>query len=239
MGKLGYNARVHQTDPTRIPKLIARLQDAWEGQPDLTLPAFIGALQNRGLSWGSTEAELLAILDEVAAEHPPLLVPTHEGAVYIATDEPKLTVTLTGSTAVVRNAADPKRMPGVWHYDTFRPTGPGRPLVVQDMEGVEHRLGMVEMITSLQPKNTADLEGLRRADIGAERWLLQCEDGSRAVLGQRVWVWTVQRRQTQLETLAWSQLVACKPGAEIVVAPAGGGKPRKLGLLKEAYLLEA
>ena len=236
---LGYNARVHETDPTRIPKLIARLQDAWEGQPDLTLPAFLGVLQNRGLSWGSTEDELLAILDEVASEHPSLLTAPLERTVCISTTAPQLTVTLTSTTAIVRNAADPKRMPGVWRYDAFRPTGPGRPLVVQDTEAVEHRLGVVEMITALPPKGTSMLDGLRRVDVGLERWLLQCEDGSRVILGQRIWIWTVQGRQTQLETVAWDQLLACTPSTEIVVAPAGGGRPRKLGLLKEVYQLEA
>ena len=236
---LGYNARVHETDPTRIPKLIARLQDAWEGQPDLTLPAFLGVLQNRGLSWGSTEDELLAILDEVAREHPSLLTAPLERTVCIATTAPQLTITLTSTTAIVRNAADPKRMPGVWRYDAFRPTGPGRPLVVRDTEGVEHRLGVVEMITGLPPKDADMLDGLRRVDVGSERWLLQCEDGSRVILGQRIWLWTVQGRQSLLETIAWDQLLACTPGAEIVVAPAGGGRPRKLGLLEEAYLLEA
>lgn len=229
---------MHDSDPTRIPKLIAALQETWEGQPDLTLPAFLGMLHNRGLSWASSEEELLELLSQVQAEHPPLIDGPLNAPVVFTTSSPRFSVTMTPSLVVVRSGEDVHRMPSMWAYGGFRPTGPGRPLVIRDVEGIEHRFGVVDLATVFSPEKAPPLVGLERAEVGAARWLITFETGERAVLGQRLRVWTTQGRETTLETYAWGEVEALEPGSEMRLAPADGGKPIVLGPVSEVVLLE-
>ena len=236
-------------DPTRIPQLMAAFQDAWEGQPDLTLPAFIGMLTQRGMSWSTSEEELLLILQELNSTHPALIDVPPVAPPLLITDHPRMAVTLTNGCVrlgegtsplvIARSGEDPQRMPAVWRYSSLRPAGPGRPLVVADTEGVEHRLGVVEMATSYRDHGRGELGGLLQSDIGTHRWLLLFEDGTRGLLGPRLRLWSTVGRETALKTLAWAGLIRCEPGCEMVVAPAGGGKPLRLGLLSAVILLEA
>ena len=218
---------------------MAALQQAWEGQPDLTLPAFIGVLQNRGLSWGSSEDELLELLRTMSEERPALLTAPLNQAVAVTTAGPRLSVTLTPEVVVVRNAADPQRMPGVWRYASFRPMSPARPLVVTDTEGVEHRLGVVEQVNVVKQSSDSQLAGLTPGDIGARRWLLMFADGRRALLGQRLRLWETAGRETHVRTLGWSELITCAAGEDMEIAPLGGGEPLELGLVETVLLLEA
>lgn len=229
---------MHPTDPTRIPALVAALQDAWEGQPDLTLPAFLGMLHNRGLSWGTSEEEMLELLLEVAREHPSLIDATRTHPTLLSTTAPPLAVTLSGNVAVVRSGDDPQRMPAVWEFSALRPTGPGRPLVLTDTEGVEHRLGVVTLATVFDPAAAPSLEGLAVGEIGGARWLVVFSDGRRAILGHRLRVWATEGRETRVETVAWVSVVACAPGSDMIVAPAGGRKPLGLGPVERVVLLE-
>lgn len=226
------------TDPTRIPQLIRALQEAWEGQPDLTLPAFIEMLRVRGMTWATSEEELAALLAQVRDEHPSLIDVPPTTPTLLSTTQPNLHVTLNGSRIVVRSADDPRRAPSVWTYTGLRPTGPGRPLVVVDTEGVEHRLGVVELATVLDESAAPALRGLRPADIGSARWCVVLDGGARVLVGPRLWVWRTVGRETVVETLAWEGVVKCEPGAEMEVAPARGGKPVVLGPVAEVLLLE-
>ena len=72
-------------DPTRIPQLIAALQEAWEGQPDLSFAQLVGVLENRGLRWGTSDTELLEMLGELSSEHPSLIDATAFPADELAT----------------------------------------------------------------------------------------------------------------------------------------------------------
>lgn len=229
---------MHQSDPTRIPKLIAALQETWEGQPDLTLPAFLGMLHSRGLSWASSEEELLELLLQVQAEHPSLIDGPLNAPVVFTTSSPRFSVTMTRSLVVVRSGEDAHRMPSMWAYESFRPAGPGRPLVITDVEGIEHRFGVVELATVFSPEKAPPLVGLERSEVGAARWLISFATGERAVLGQRLRVWATQGRETSLETYAWGKVEALEPGSEMRLAPADGGQPIVLGPVSEVVLLE-
>ncbi|APT93262.1 hypothetical protein CPHO_10560 [Corynebacterium phocae] len=59
-------------DPTRIDKVIASLRAAWEGQPDLPLATLLGVVSNAGIGWGSSDEQLVEVLEELASVHPPL-----------------------------------------------------------------------------------------------------------------------------------------------------------------------
>ncbi|WP_231286585.1 hypothetical protein [Corynebacterium timonense] len=226
------------SDPTRIPRVVDKLQRAWEGQPSLSLPALMGILANRGIGWGASDAELVAALAEMENEHPSLL-DAHPGAPHtIITVAPDRLVTLSGGVVVVRSGHDPVAMPGVWAYDSLRRTGPGRPLVVRDTEGIEHRLGVVQLITRIDDADAPALAGLHHEDVGAHRWLVAFEDGARAVVGQRIRVWVKRRRDVSTRTLAWARVENCAPGEDMVVAPAGGRPQEVLGRVERVVLLE-
>lgn len=227
---------VHDNDPTRIPGIIRALQDAWEGQPDLTLPAFIGMLHNRGLTWGSTEEELLELLAKVRQEHPSLIDAPLATPILITTASPALLVTLTpDSMVVVRSASNPGSMPSIWRYESMRPAGPGRPLVLTDEEGVQHRLGVVTLVARVDEEAAPSLDSLKRVDVGNARWLVQLDGGRRALIGQRVRLWEQRRREVEATTITWERI---EVGAHMKVAPAGGGEPLVLGPVERVLLVE-
>lgn len=219
--------------------MLAAFQDAWEGQPDLSLPAFIGMLQTRGLSWGSTEEELLVLLDALSSHHPALITAPPTSPMLITTSSPRMNITLTGEgdTVIVRSGDDPNRMPGVWHYTALRPAGPGRPLVITDDGQVEHRLGIVDLMTVFDPQQAPSLAAIDQAHVGSCRWLIVFEDGRRALLGQRLRIWTTVGREARLETIAWTT-ISVQPGEEMKITPAGGGDARQLGRVAAVLLLE-
>lgn len=223
-------------DPTRIPRLTQALQRAWEGQPDLTLAQFVGVLQNSGLGWGTTDEEAVELLEAVEREHPSLIDAT-SGPHTITTVNPPHLVTITDGYVVVRNGADPERMPAVWRIGGMRKAGPGLPLVIADAEGVEHRLGVVSLVTRLTGAPEASIS-MARADVGNRRWMVQFDDAARAVVGQRIRIWRAEGRAVVSERVAWSEILRCEPGADMEIAPAGRGKPLTLGRVKLVLELE-
>ncbi|UBI08876.1 hypothetical protein LA324_11245 [Corynebacterium coyleae] len=224
-------------DPTSIPKILAALQEVWEGQPDLSLGQLFGVLGNRGLGWDSTDAEALAVLQQVSQEHPSLVDDT-SAPITFTTVEPHLQVTLVDGNVVVRSAAHPGRMPSVWRYASMRRTGPGLPLVVTDVEGVEHRLGIVRHLKLFAPGESRSLAGLLQDSVGGNRWLVALEDGARAVVGSRIRRWVQARRDVDVDTFAWARILQCEAGADMTIAPASGGEPVVLGRVTAVLPLE-
>ena len=66
-------------DPTRIPAVMRALEEAWLGQYDLSFGAFVEVLQNHGLSWSSTDEELLEKLTQMRGLYPSRLAPDADG----------------------------------------------------------------------------------------------------------------------------------------------------------------
>lgn len=135
-------------DPTRITGILNALRRTWEGQPDLSLSQLIGVLQNRGLGWASTDEEAVALLQDLEREHPSLIDGT-SGPHTVTTVNPPQLVTLSDDLVVVRSGEDAERMPAAWRWSSMRKAGPGLPLVIADTGGVEHRLGVVTLVTRL------------------------------------------------------------------------------------------
>lgn len=179
------------------------------------------------------------LLGEVSSRHPALITAPPTSPTLITTSYPRMSVTLAADarTVIVRSADDPGRMPGVWSYIRLRPAGPGRPLVITDDVEVEHRLGVVERVSVFDPALAPDITSLAQSDVGSARWLLLFADGSRAVLGQRLRIWSTDGRETRLETLAWHR-IAILPGEDMKITPAGGGSIRSLGPVSSVWLLE-
>lgn len=215
------------------------LETAWEGQPDLTLPAFIGVLHNRGMSWATTEDELLDLLAELTREHPARIDDSPDHPLLFTTSDPEQLVTLVDGYVVVRSASRPDQMPAAWAYSGLRMTGPGRPLVISDDEGVEHRFGVVRLAARIDAEHAEPLHGLTRDRVGGARWLVMLTGGRRAVVGPRIRVWEQKRRDVQQRTYAWERIIAAQPGEDMKVAPASGGEPLTLGPVERVLLLES
>lgn len=222
-------------DPTRITGILNALRRTWEGQPDLSLSQLIGVLQNRGLGWASTDEEAVALLHDLEREHPSLIDGT-SGPHTVTTVNPPQLVTLSGDLVVVRSGEDPERMPAVWRWSSMRKAGPGLPLVIADTGGVEHRLGVVTLVTRLgEPEASISIA---QKDVGSRRWLVQFEDGARALVGQRIRLWRVNGREVLTERMSWKQILRCEPGEDMQIAPAGGGEPVSLGPVARVLLLD-
>ncbi|OHF37188.1 hypothetical protein [Corynebacterium sp. HMSC074A01] len=226
-------------DPTRIPKLIDALQRVWEGQPDLSLSALLGTLRNRGAGWGTSDEEMLEILNAMEAEHPSLVRWPAETPMTVQTTAPEQRVTLSGSDVVVRPVGEDARMPSAWKATHFRAVGPGRSLIVTDSEGIEHRLGVVTLVHALDPDEVPPLEGLEQPDVGGARWFVGFEDGARAIVGKRITLWRSEgRRATSQESYKFARVLSCEQGAEMYIAPAGGGEPISLGRVAHVVLVD-
>lgn len=253
-------------DPTRIPRVLDRLRDTWEGQPDLPLATLFGILANRGAGWGTTDAELEQLLIDESTSHPSDLPRSEsgqsDGDFLLETVSPEHRVTLTADgDVVVRSMGDRDRQPSVWSYQSVRPTGPGRMLVVADSEGAKHRLGVVTLISrvaggetdeefaadsavepgeerSEKPAERPAIEGMRRVEIGNSVWLLILADGTRMLLTQRLHIWQVDGRNVKKTTHAWDQVMRCRVGEEFAYV-SGGGEGVVLGVVDKLLLVES
>ncbi|WP_342318996.1 hypothetical protein [Corynebacterium mayonis] len=223
-------------DPTRIPRVMEALQRTWEGQPDLTLGALLGVLANHGVGWASTDSETVEILAKIEHEHPSLIDAHPPHHLNIETISPERLVTLAGDTVVVRDGRGKHSMPSVWRFVSLRRTGPGRPLVMKDEQGIEHRVGVVKLATRIA--DTAhEIGHLRRSDVGGRRWFVQLRGDARVIVGPRVKLWVQARRTISFSELDWSSMY-CEVGAEMILAPADGGEAVELGRVERIVALE-
>lgn len=227
------------SDPTRIPRVMRALQNAWEGQPDLPLSVLAGILRNRGVGWGTGDDELIEVLSQLEAEHPSLLTPDAWATAFIETTNPNRRVSLVTGVVVVRTAdtGREEQMPSAWSFQSARPVGPGRPLVITDTEGFEHRLGVTTSITVFEPAPVP--AGLRRIVVGDAQWMVTLPNGARALLGRKLRVWTQQRRSVERDVIAWERVISCEPGRDFVVQPAGGGAELNLGAVERVVQIES
>ena len=226
-------------DPTRIPAVMKAVQRVWEGQPDLSFPALMGLIANRGIGWGCSDEELMAVLERIEAEHPALIDAPSDHTLALTTLSPHHLVTLTPQVAIVRSGDDPTRIPGVWAFAGMRRTGPGLPLVVSDTAGIEHRLGVVQLVTRFDACAAPSLDGIVRRDVGAHRWLVELGEQQRCLVGQRIRLWRKESRTVTSTVIAWEEILSCRLGDEFEVAPVGGGPIKRLGPVTAIYLLEA
>lgn len=105
-----------------------------------------------------------------------------------------------------------------------------------DSGGVEHRLGVVTLISRVENADGIDsgegtgapqppaIEGLGRFEIGNAVWLVILNDGARILLTQRLHVWQVDGRSVNKTTHAWNQVVRCRVGENFAYESAGGDR---------------
>lgn len=233
-------------DPTRIPDVLEALRRTWEGQPDLSLATLFGMLNNRGIGWGSTDADLVAALKALERIHPGQL-PRVDARVtarhLIVTEAPAHRVTVDPWRVVVRRLTDAGHatQPGTWGYRAIRPAFPGSPLVIADADGIEHRLGVVTRIMLLDESpapEIAALSGLRRRDVGDAVHLIRLADGETVLLDHGLERFIPGRRSLERRAGKWETLLTCRPGEELVVSRPGGGAPIRLAAVEGILAVE-
>lgn len=236
-------------DPTRIDSTLAAVRAAWEGQPELSLPTLFAMLSTRGIGWGTSDEDLVAALAELSALHPPSL-PLADGKVshpfLILTEEPAQRVTVDPTRVFVRRPGTDLQ-PVMWRYNSIRPTGPGRTLVIADDEGIEHRLGVVTTMTRLDPAalEVGELDGVCRREIGERVIMARTrpegateKDGESTVLiDHGVHVYTTRRREIIRADYRWEKIVSCGIGKALILS-IPGARTVDLGQVLELYGIE-
>lgn len=127
-------------DPTRIPAVMRALEEAWLGQYDLSFGAFVEVLQNHGLSWSSTDEELLEKLTQMRDLYPSRLAPDADGY-FITTESPKARFFVTDGYLVKCG-----ERPSAWPIRELTRAEIAQPLRVTDSDGHEHRYGVVTRV---------------------------------------------------------------------------------------------
>lgn len=200
-------------DPTRIPAVLAELQETWEAQPDLELTTLLDTLAQHGAGWGASDDDFVAATKALRRDRPLRL--TEPPQVPHRVDTAESRITLAGRLVIVRS----QTRPTVWELGDIGAVQVARPLVLLDVHGNRHRLGVVESITRLAraQRSVADISGTQRSRISDRVYILDLEDGRRVELGRRLIVWEQQRRTTSSEELVWDRLLRCAEGEPLRV----------------------
>lgn len=232
-------------DPTRIPAVIATLQQVWEAQPDRTLAQLWGTLENRGLGWATSDTELVDLLSSELGVHPLELRQgqLREHYAVADTESPRRRVTLdpVGGRVTVRSYGDGVRATS-WCGGRIVKLAVGVPLVIRDQSGVDHRLGVVREITRLERQRGIDISGLRRRDIGDGVYGItvarRAGDGWDLVtVSHSIEVNRVGLREVTADRLRYEEVAVARSGEEMVVLQQGGGR-MSLGVVGEIFPLE-
>jgi hypothetical protein len=237
-------------DPLRIHRVLETLSQAWESQPDLTLPQLYGILESRGIGWSSTDDEVMDVLSALVAERPSILTADAPGRYLVETEQPAHRITLDPWWTAVRPArqgpGSEAPQPVVWRHGGIRRCAVGQPLTVLSATGTVHRFGLVNRITVLAPTVEAidsapDLSGLRRSDLDDHVYLLRLAGdehaGTTVLVDHALWVFDISRRQVHRERMRWSRLVSATVGSELVVDRPDGGLLR-LPTVEQVTVLE-
>lgn len=240
-------------DPSRIPRVVAQLQQVWEAQPDLSLPTLLGILGNRGIGWGSSDEDLIVALEMMYAENPGEIRggsrktdPEREvpGRFLVETESPAYRITVDPFRVSVRRIVrDPHRpvQPGVWEFQQVRRCRSGEPLVITDAEGIDHRFGVIVRMTLLNDAPKAEvksLNGVRRRELGDKVYQLHFESGDTALLNHGLEIYQTSRRTLEQHSVKWDQIISATPGQALRLKEAGSGKILELGVLEKIIPLE-
>ncbi|OFK66066.1 hypothetical protein HMPREF2806_09965 [Corynebacterium sp. HMSC076G08] len=212
-------------------------------------------LAAEGYGWGVPDDELSARLEAMAAVHPPL-VPLDanlvtEGLWLVVT--PTHRVTLAPTTAAPRNveqsrqaesvavvrpiSKDGQRGPPVaWTVSALRPVGPGRPLVIADAEGFEHRFGVVESVTRLR-EDYRSLTGLKRRSVGDRVWFIRT-DAETIILDHGLHIVERKNRELIRTDFSWHTIEEGEVGKALRVQ-LSRGTLHTFGCIKELILAES
>lgn len=234
-------------DPTRIPDIVDRLRTAWEGQPDLTLAQLWGVLESRGVGWGSSDDEVRSVLGSLIDAYPSrLTLEFLKGhCAIVDTVSPARRISLDGSRAELRVTVRDmtgRMRPATWTGGALKKIATMAPAIITDAEGIDHRLGVVERIRVVDSPELIDLAGRTRQRMFDEVYgvtLVEDKTDGFVIIGHRVDVYRIARREILTEQVPFAQIVSCRAGLRLVIDPGSGRAPVDLGEVADVFLLEA
>ncbi|HZK31308.1 MAG TPA: hypothetical protein VFC72_00140 [Corynebacterium sp.] len=224
-------------DPTRIPAVLAALQRAWEGQPDLDLAALWGIVENHGVGWGSGDTELTAVLEELARRHPASLTDPGEALIIADTLDPlrRITVDPVLNRVTVRGAG---LRPATWRYREIRRLAVALPAVITDLSGVDHRLGVIRRLSVRDYPAELDVSGVLRTRMGEKVIGAELSDGSLLLISHGIDLFTPGRRDIGHTRHRYEKLLEVRAGAPVRFLPVSGSQPVTLPEVERLFPVE-
>lgn len=242
--------------PAVIEAMTEQLRGLWEAQPTLSLAEVWSQLGGLGVGLSSTDAEVAAAMEELAALHPGSAAAagwggagagvgrTVEGrTLLVSVEDPARTVTLTADGMLIARSREAQTV--VWPVGRVLSSRAGAELVVEDESGVIHSLGRVQRITWLERRwelfgsgvtglsgdlglsGGLGLSGLARSGLGDEVFVVALSDGTIATIGHAVRVDSMSRRTADVQILrGWERVEQCQVGEALLVREAGGSVVR-------------
>ena len=221
-------------DPTRIPRVLDALRQVWEGQPDLELAALWGIIGNHGVSWGTDDEALLAVLGEISATYPARLDDASVAGrrAIIDTQSPARRVTIDGDgRRVTVRARSGDMIPATWLASSLKTVVASAPLILTDGNGIDHRLGVVERIHVVDkpaPGTDGTWGVLLERDTG--------EGTDFAVIGHGVRIFRAGRRNVETENHTYDRILRAEVGQPLQIERAR--RVSRLGVVTEIFPLD-
>lgn len=126
--------------------------------------------------------------------------------------------------------------PVAWRVSALRPVGPGRPLVITDAEGFEHRFGVVESVTRLREDHRT-LSGLKRRSVGDRVWFIRTE-AETILLDHGLHIIERKNRELVRTDLSWHRIEEGEVGKPFRVH-LSRGTMHTFGAIEELILAES
>ncbi|OFN78962.1 MULTISPECIES: hypothetical protein [unclassified Corynebacterium] len=143
-----------------------------------------------------------------------------------------------GCMAVVRPVSKEgqRGQPVAWQVSALRAVGPGRPLVLADTEGFEHRFGVVESVTRLR-EDSRSLTGLKRRSVGDRVWFIRT-DTETILLDHGLHMVERKNRELIRTDFSWHRIEEGEIGKPLRIH-LSRGTMHTLGVIKELILAES
>ena len=123
-----------------------------------------------------------------------------------------------------------------WQVSALRPVGPGRPLVLADTEGFEHRFGVIESVTRLREDHRS-LTGLKRRSVGDRVWFIRT-DTETILLDHGLHIIERKNRELIRTDFSWHRIEEGEVGSALRVH-LSRGTMHTFGVIKELILAES
>lgn len=117
--------------------------------------------------------------------------------------------------------------PVVWRYARVVTCRAGGPVIIEDVAGNRHRLGLASRLSAQDfamdaPELADELGRARRSSIGDRVYVVTCADGSIVEVDHGLRVYSPGRRDMARQSMKWARVARAAAGEPLVVVDAGG-----------------
>ena len=117
--------------------------------------------------------------------------------------------------------------PVVWRYARVVTCRAGGPVIIEDVAGNRHRLGLASRLSVQDfamdaPELADELGRARRSSIGDRVYVVTCADGSIVEVDHGLRVYSPGRRDMTRQSMKWARVERAAAGEPLVVVDAGG-----------------